>query len=213
MSDDAKTQRRAAMLTLAGRVRSLVDATVNTGVAAAEVDAVSAAVADLVDRLEAERHPGPYSGLLGGFHESTDPADYLPLSPTLGRYNPIAPPLVVEIVDGRVHGTVRLGRPHIGPPAAAHGGVTANLCDQMVAVATTSAGLRGLTRSLSIDYLAPTPLYVDLVLEAWVDSIDERTATATTTISHDDTVVVRATAVARIATHVTERDTRGIGPS
>lgn len=212
MSDDDRERRRAAMLGLAGQVRSLIDATVHTGVEADTIEAVSATLADAVAELAAERHPGPYSGLLGGRHESDDPADYLPLSPTLGRFNPLAPPLRVEIRDRRVHGSVRLGRQHIGPPAAAHGGMTANLCDQMVAIATTAAGLRGLTRTMTVEYLKPTPLYVDLALESWVETIDERDATAVATISHDDLVVVRATARSRLAVEVIERDARGVGP-
>jgi len=204
MQPSATDDRRAAMLALAEAVRALNDAFCMNALDAHELDQLQKEVEALTSRLAARTHPGPYSGLLKGRVDIADPGTYLPFAPMAGPFNPIAPPLRLAIGDGRVHGTVTLGRQHGGPPRVAHGGTLASLCDQMVAVAAWTAGVGGITRSLTVRYLKPTPLHCALDLVAWSEPIDERRANSVVEIRSGDELTVRATAETVVAKHVTD---------
>jgi acyl-coenzyme A thioesterase PaaI-like protein len=203
----ARADRRDAMRELAVAVRRLNDATVTSACAPDEVRAVAAAAHELAARLEAERHPGPYSGLLaprevGGWQ---DPHDFLPLMPMAGEFNPIAPPLRIEVRDGRAYGAVTLGRQHTGPPSVAHGGTLASLCDQMVAAAGWCAGIEGVTKWLRVEYRKPAPLGVPLQLEAVSTRLDERRTRGEVWIRSGDVLCVWAEAETVLASSVTRR--------
>lgn len=205
MSDpDAKAARRDAMRVLAVALRRVNDAAVTTGVAPEELRALAADADALAARLEAVRHPGPYSGLLGDLGAAwTDPHDFLPLMPMAGEFNPIAPPLQIAVVDGRAVGRVTLRRQHTGPPGIAHGGSLASICDQMVAAAGWCAGVSGVTKWLRVEFRKPAPLDVELVCEAVATPLDERRTSATVEIRAGDVVCVRAEAETVAARSVT----------
>lgn len=196
MSDAAaKVARRDAMRELAVALRRLNDAAVTSGAVPEELHAVAAEATTLAARLEAVRHPGPYSGLLGDLGATwTDPHDFLPLMPMAGEFNPIAPPLRIEVVDGRAIGRVTLRRQHTGPPGVAHGGSLASICDQMVAAAGWCAGVAGVTKWLRVEFRKPAPLDVELVCEAVATPLDERRTSSTVEIRAGEVVCVRAEA-------------------
>ncbi len=204
---DRRADRRAAMRELAAAVRRLNDATVRSACAPDEVRAVAAATHELAARLEAEHHPGPYSGLLaqreaGGWQ---DPHDFLPLMPMAGEFNPIAPPLRIEVRDGRAYGTVTLGRQHTGPPGVAHGGTLASLCDQMVAAAGWCVGIEGVTKWLRVEFRKPAPLDEPLQLEAVSTRLDERRTKGEVWIRSGAVLCVWAEAETVLAASVTKR--------
>lgn len=201
---DEKAARRDAMRELAVALRRLNDAAVTSGCAPTELHAVAASAAELASRLEVARHPGPYSGLLGDLGATwTDPHDFLPLMPMAGEFNPIAPPLRIEVVDGRAVGRVTLRRQHTGPPGVAHGGSLASICDQMVAAAGWCAGIAGVTKWMRVEFRRPAPLDVELVCEAVATPLDERRASSTVEIRAGDLVCVRAEAETVAARSVT----------
>lgn len=166
--------RRAALERLATSVRRLVEATVNTDIEPDELSRVEREVDALRQRLNAERHPGVYSGLLGrGPIDHTQPSNSVPLSPLAGTFNPLAPPIDIRFEKGEVFGSVTLEKPYIGPPGAAHGGIVAGIMDQLLASAGQSAGVAGVTANMTVRFRKPTPLYTELTLHAWSDPRDE----------------------------------------
>lgn len=172
-------RRRAAVEVLGAAVRRLVTAHVST---MADVDALIAMAAELdavSARLERERVA------LDEPFAVDDPMEGVRMySPLTGRGNGTSPPLSVEVLqDGSVRGTCTLSRVFEGPPARAHGGVSAFVLDQMVGLATAALGQPGLTRSLTVGYLRPVPLEEPLVARAAVESVDGRKVRVAGTIA------------------------------
>ncbi|HEY6625207.1 MAG TPA: PaaI family thioesterase [Acidimicrobiales bacterium] len=154
---------------LAAAVRRVIDATVSP----IEWDTITAAavaveaVADLLDsdpigRPRRRRNPSP----------EQDPMDFFPNSPIIGTSNPIAPPVTLVAVDGadggmrEMRGTVNFGYPYEGPPTCVHGGVIAELFDEVLGATNIIAGNPGMTGTLTVKYRKPTPLLTDLRIEA-----------------------------------------------
>jgi acyl-coenzyme A thioesterase PaaI-like protein len=57
-----------------------------------------------------------------------------------------------------------LTRMHEGPPGHIHGGIIATLLDEAMSKLNRPLNILAMTRSLSVDYLKPSPLYVPLLL-------------------------------------------------
>lgn len=89
-----------------------------------------------------------------------------PFNPVVGRGNPAAPPMRVEIVAGTAIGTCTLDWRHEGPFTFAHGGVSAMLLDQIMGYASAAAGHPGMTGRLQVRYFSAVPLGEPLRLEA-----------------------------------------------
>ncbi len=165
-----RAARREALERLATAVRGLIDASVTTDVEPARIDEAQAVIRAVTERLNERRHPGTFSGLLGrGAIDPAQPNRAVPLSPWAGFFNPLAPPIRLESRGDTIVGHVRLGKPYIGPPGSAHGGVVAGIMDQLVASAGQSIGVAGVTATLSVRFRQPTPLETDLTLRAWAD--------------------------------------------
>ena len=92
----------------------------------------------------------------------------------LGAHNPLAPRIEVAHADGVTRGTVAFGLLHEGPPGFAHGGFVAYAFDALLGHHNVAAGLPGLTGSLRVRYHRPTPLGVELSLEARTGRVSER---------------------------------------
>lgn len=87
----------------------------------------------------------------------------------IGLRNAIAPPLHIEF-DGaaRVWAEFHLHAAYEGPAGLVHGGVSALILDQLLGDAARHAGVPGMTGTLTVRYLQPTPLG-DLRAEAVVE--------------------------------------------
>jgi acyl-coenzyme A thioesterase PaaI-like protein len=92
--------------------------------------------------------------------------------PLAGPRNAMAPPIVLSLGEDPVHGRVAYG--HVvydvrfeGLPGLAQGGFLAAGFDLMLGQGVAMAGHRGVTGTLSVRYLVPTPLYEPLRYEAW----------------------------------------------
>jgi hypothetical protein len=83
-----------------------------------------------------------------------------------GLSNPLSPNLNMWLEDGIAHGTVTCGWAYEGPPEHIHGGFVAAIFDQFLGMAQIQGGNPGMTGTLSVRYLRPTPLNVELRLEA-----------------------------------------------
>ncbi len=208
----AREARRAAIVRLAEATRRLTDAVVVTARAPAELEAAAAEIREIAERLAELQHDGPFSGLLPRVRDYNRPEWSMPLSPICGEASPIRPELRLWLEDERVAGTARLGKKHIGPVHHAHGGVTAMICDQLVALAARAAKFKALTHTLTVRFQRPTPLYRDLALAAWCEPRDARRAAGFATIAADGVVVVSAEAVLALAPDWSRPEERTAAP-
>jgi acyl-coenzyme A thioesterase PaaI-like protein len=95
----------------------------------------------------------------------------------VGRLNPLAPPLTVEIDGDVVAGVGTFGVPYEGPPGCVHGGYIAASFDVILAMCASRAGAPGVTSELMIRYLRPTPLHEELRFEAELGERDGKRLT------------------------------------
>jgi acyl-coenzyme A thioesterase PaaI-like protein len=119
----------------------------------------------------------PYGRTYEGYAEPANapkPEEFFDHSPLSGRANPIAPYMTMEVVDGVVHGRVRFGAAYEGPPGCVHGGFVAAVHDEILGMANSTSGRPGMTGTLTVKYRKPTPLGVELRLEATLDRVDGR---------------------------------------
>src|SRR5262249_5000949 len=146
-------------------VRDLVHASVTAwppadvlGDARRRVEELTAILRRYTPDPPAPRYPRPES--------VTGPADVMPFDVVVGPLSALAPPLTLEIVEGRTVATVIFTAPYEGPPGCVHGGVIAACFDQVLNVANLLAGVAGPTVSLEVRYRRPTPLGAPVRFEA-----------------------------------------------
>ncbi len=97
--------------------------------------------------------------------------DFFPTSPVIGLANPVAPPVRVAVVEGddgrpEIRGLANFGFAYEGPPTCVHGGVIAELLDEVLGAANIVAQHAAMTGTLTVRYRSPTPLNTDLRVEA-----------------------------------------------
>ncbi len=154
---------------LADRIRSLTDLLVGRSVPDDALREAIAALEAAEERLRAVAAPG--KAPRGNPDHRGQPGVFFPTSPVIGHANPLAPPVDVWAVtgsDGRreLRGRVRFGVAYEGPPTCVHGGVIAQMFDEILGVATILTGTGGMTGTLTVRYRRPTPLLADLDVEA-----------------------------------------------
>lgn len=96
------------------------------------------------------------------------------LNPLDGESNPIAAPMKVWIDGDVAYGSVHAGWAYEGPPNSIHGGFVAAVFDQFLGVAQKITGQPGVTGTLTIRYIKPTPLCTDIKLIGRVKSVEGR---------------------------------------
>jgi len=169
---DHPEQVDAELQSLADELRRVLAAAVQVRPVAGDLVPYTATARALADALEALA-AAPSEGAVA---RPYDPNRFNPVS---GSASAVAPPLrmwpVTEGPDGpdgrRTQGTVRFGPAYQGPPGHAHGAMVAAMYDDLLGRSQLAAGFTG---SITIRYLAPTPLDRDLDVCAWVDRVDGR---------------------------------------
>ncbi len=130
-----------------------------------------------------------------------DPREFFPTSPIIGLENPVAAPVLLQVVEGadggplEVRATACFDFPYEGPPGCVHGGVIAATFDELLGSATIVAGNPGMTGTLTIKYRKPTPLRADLTMEARYLGRDGRKVRAWGAIHHGDVLTAEAEGV------------------
>lgn len=113
--------------------------------------------------------------------------------PASGSRNIFAPPLRMRGDGPRsMIGEVTLSYLHQGPPAHAHGGVTALLLDHALGVTNGYAGKSGVTGTLTLRYHRLTPLCVPLTVRTECVSVDGRKIRTNGRIEYDGETCVSA---------------------
>lgn len=150
--------------------------------------AAAAAIAKVAEDLE--RAAGPGKAPRGMPDHRGHPQDFFPTSPIIGYANPIAPPVDVWRVAGRdgkveLRGRACFGYPYEGPPTCVHGGVIAELFDELLGSVNIAAGRAGMTGTLTVRYRRPTPLLAELDLVARQERTEGRKLFASGAIYFD----------------------------
>ncbi len=171
----APTPAAAQARRLGAALRLVIDRLVSTAAPAEALAAAADQVEVLATRLAAHDHGGLYRGVA----EQHDPAAGYPtaffeFAPLLGRANPLAPPLTVEVVDGQLIGRATFGEAYEGPPGCVHGGFIAACFDDVLGMVQAASEDLGMTGTLTVRYLAPTPLHQELRFIGTLAGIDGR---------------------------------------
>jgi acyl-coenzyme A thioesterase PaaI-like protein len=211
MSEEREV-RRAALAQLADALRRANDVAVCTDLPPARIEAIAREIGELARELATRQHDGPFSGLLPRERDYARPHRAMPLSPVIGELNPMRPEIELRIEGERVRGSARLGKRFVGPAGCAHGGVTAMICDQLVALAARAGGVRGVTRELSVRYLRTTPLHEPLELEGWCEEVGPGRARAVCEIRAGGETCVRGEADMVVSRRILEAAERKSAP-
>lgn len=103
-----------------------------------------------------------YEGFAEAANAGGDPHASFEHSPFIGRANPLAPPIYLQEIDGKVHGRVVFGSSYEGPPGCVHGGYVAGAFDEVLGATQSLSGAPGMTGTLTVRYRSPTPLHTEL---------------------------------------------------
>jgi len=157
-------------------VRSVIDALLTRQSTAAGLERALHLLEQTTEALDGPEAPA-YNAVPGYWTgEGREGAwgSYLDMSMFGGGVNPLGMPMVVEYgadAQGQPYaeGTVRLGRPYLGGPDMVHGGYVAGLLDHMFGMALHAAPLVAVTATLTVRFVAPTPVDRPLRLRAWFE--------------------------------------------
>lgn len=180
---------------LAAALRRVTDLVVGRVVPDHELRAAARRVSALADHLAAVAEPG--KAPRAAPDRSRPPQEYFSTSPVVGFANPLSPPVQVWAVPGdngvpEMRGRVVFGYAYEGPPTCVHGGVIAELLDELLGVTNILTGHAGMTGTLAIRYRRPTPLLTPLDLEARLDKVHGRKTFMRGAILHNGTVTAEA---------------------
>jgi hypothetical protein len=158
------------LIRLADAVRRVSDVVVGKSLSDDEVTAAADQLSALATRLESVA-PAARRALDQVPDPGGHPQGFFPTSPMIGLANPISPPVEVWSVlgeEGRreIRGRASFGYPYEGPPTCVHGGVIAELFDELLGLANLVVGQAAMTGTLKVRYKRPTPLLAPLDLVA-----------------------------------------------
>jgi acyl-coenzyme A thioesterase PaaI-like protein len=158
---------------LAAAMREIVDLLVMSDAPEEELARAADGAAGFAESLRGH----PQRRRQWGFAESANAGDvgaFFDQSPLIGLSNPLSPPMRLEAVEDRIHGSVTFGAAYEGPPGHVHGGFVAAAFDEVLGFAQSLTGNPGMTAGLTIRYRRPTPLRVQLRFDAGVDRVEGR---------------------------------------
>lgn len=183
---------------LAAAVRRVADLLVGRPLDDEDVAAAAAVVGRAADDLA--RSAGPGKAPRGQPDHRGHPQDFFPTSPVVGYANPLASPAelwAVRAEDGQpeLRGRATFGYAYEGPPTCVHGGVIAELFDELLGAMTILNGTPGMTGTLTVRYRRPTPLLEPLDLEARVGSIEGRKIRVEGAVHHEGELTAEAEGV------------------
>jgi acyl-coenzyme A thioesterase PaaI-like protein len=152
----------AAKRDLAAALRELIAQLPRTAAPEAAIRELEPAVREAAARFAAAGRVQPMEGDRGPLYAGME--HFHDRGPLVGFSNPLAPPLELAIdVEVRVvRGRGRFGPAYEGAPGIVHGGFVAAALDEILGMATVFSGGPGMTRELSVRYLLPTPVDVEL---------------------------------------------------
>jgi Thioesterase superfamily len=188
-ADDGPRRRLAAAL------RPVITMTVAGLFEDSDVAEAAEALESVSARMAGRAGPGRLPRLQPDV--SRPPQEFFPTSPISGLDNPISPPVRIEVVDGdgpyrEILAEAYFDYPYEGPPTCVHGGIIAETFDELLGAANMVAGHPGMTGTLTVRYLKPTPLRTALRIEARCVSRSGRKVRTWAGMYHDDLLTAEA---------------------
>jgi Thioesterase superfamily len=177
---------------LAEAVRHVIDAVLTVEDATEEQLGTAADLTESVAR-HLGREPRADDPVRGTrVRDVRDHDDYLTRSPLVGPVSPLAPPITWEFTDGRIYGRGIYHAAYEGPPGYVHGGWVALTFDEILGMTNAASGHPGMTGTLKIRYLRPTPLHRTVALEGWTERVEGRRIVAKGRMTVDGEVTAEA---------------------
>ena len=181
---------------LRGAIEELSSVTHDPG----RVEQAVAMAAELRTFLDGPRAPRWYeAGLVSGVLDEESAAAFQNQSLYRGAWNPLAPPMHMELIDDedgrRVEARVTLGLAYEGPPHGVHGGYVAGMFDDVLGATQRMMEKPGVTATLTVKYRHITPIEEELVLRAWVVEDVGRRIVSKATCHAGDTLTAEAEAL------------------
>lgn len=182
------TEHWEASRRVAQAIRDLTDVLVTSTPPAAELHAMA-------EKLEAQTREFARSKRLHGILEflaDGNLGDHGQINHELngvgGWSNPLSPGLNMWIEGNKAFGHVNCGFAYEGPPGCIHGGHIAAIFDQFLGMAQLAGKNPGMTGTLTLRYLRPTPLNTDLDLSAQITLVEGKRTVVKGKMMNGDTV-------------------------
>jgi acyl-coenzyme A thioesterase PaaI-like protein len=176
---------------LAAAQRRLIQAAATKEISDEELTRATAALNELAAQLEGNPARPPK---LAELPDLNDLHLFFTDDPISGRDNPIAPPVEVTFGDAAVEAHVTFSRSYEGAPGFVHGGAIAAAFDQVLGMANLVSGHPGMTGTLTIRYVSPTPTDTEIRFEAEAGEKDGRKSFVTGRCYAGDTLTAEAEA-------------------
>lgn len=183
---------------LAGELRAISEQLIRLDADEAALAEYTAQARALRERLESHGHRSMRDILgrlivgKGSRQDALDMADFEILT---GQGAPLSPPLELWLDGDTVRGRATFGRLFMGPPGKVHGGVLSLALDMVMAKCQDFVTGLGMTGTLNIRYMAPTPLNTEIRFEAGVAKVEGRKLLTEAKVFAGDTQTVSATGV------------------
>jgi acyl-coenzyme A thioesterase PaaI-like protein len=171
--DRPPTPRRKRKRALAQQLREVIAAATQLDAEAAD-DPALAAVEEAAAALHAALAAAPRLQARSAASSDGEDAHLFERSPFTGRCNPLAAPLVLDFDGAVTTGHATYSEAYEGPPGTVHGGHVIAAFDDLLGVAQVASGTAGLTGTLTVRLLAPTPLHTRIAYEAGVERREGR---------------------------------------
>ena len=158
-------------------------------------------IAEAADRIAAEvEHGDPRSRPIESMKRrlwESPPPDGGPMSHfaecvVSGEANPMGIGIQPRRVGDEVVADFNLGAAFEGAPQRAHGGVTAAIFDDIMGYVLVLLRTPAYTGQMTVDYLGPVPIGMDLQARAWLERREERKLWMAAEMTQDGTVIGRA---------------------
>ena len=185
------SSRRGRQHELADQLRALVPTVLRLDAEAADersldqAEEVLAAAARLLGALPDVPGGAGAGGGLGGLFER---------SPLSGRSNALAAPLTMWEDGEHTRARATYGAAYEGPPGCLHGGIVMAAFDDVLGVAQAASGNAGMTGTLSVRMIRPTPLHEPIDYVAGVTARSGRKIEVWGRSTHDGEVLAEAQA-------------------
>lgn len=187
-----ETEHRAAARRVGESLRGAIERLTATTAPPEVLEAVAVRMAEVVTLLDGYGSDRHYEGTAGGSGAGLN-RGFFDWSPLTGAANPLAPPIYLSVEGNAVVGRVRFGLAYEGPPGCVHGGCVAAAFDEVLGVTQSLSGHVGLTGTLSIRYIRPTPLFVQLRFDGRLESVSGRKVLTSAELTAGGEVTAEAT--------------------
>lgn len=161
-----------ARFKVAGFIRRINSLVVGRPASDEALDTLAARLADVGSEFERSTGPGRRP------RPQPDPSgpaqDFFTTSPAIGFANPVAPPVIIEKSDQGIEGRAWFDNQYEGPPGCVHGGILSLVFDDILGAVNIAANSPGMTGTLTVRYLRPTPIRSNLRIEARLKSREGR---------------------------------------